>query len=275
MRTYLSLAILLYAPNSVERSRAIDELIYKGMVLVYTYRQGGELGSEAREIASWLATGSLWSALGSIGTVRHLGPLLSSLLVPMGELTYTSRRSRAFGIDLLRAIDCMLVIASVEGVSRVAQWRGAVLNGVGRMWVGVREAEVLPEVGQGTSCCGCSRLGSLSLTPGSPASTAGADDFAELKQLIGQLLRTVRNCSPEFEVRLKRIINVDAKAPAEMNDLAGPGPRARRARPVGVRRLAGSSGLNAKIGPARPCTRASVSPDVGSSSPTGLRAQVY
>jgi hypothetical protein len=151
LRTYLSLATLLYAPNSAEWSRAVDELIDKGIIAIYTYRQGGELGPDAREIASWLATSALWSALGSLGTVRYLGPLLTSLLVPMGELAYTSGRSRAFAMDLLRAVDGMLVVASVEGASRVAQWRGAVLNGMGRLWVGVREAEILPEAGRGVS----------------------------------------------------------------------------------------------------------------------------
>jgi hypothetical protein len=69
----------------------------------------------------------------------------------MGELAYTSGRSRAFAMDLLRAVDGMLVVASVEGASRVAQWRGTVLNGTGRLWVGVREAEILPEAGRGVS----------------------------------------------------------------------------------------------------------------------------
>lgn len=70
----------------------------------------------------------------------------------------------------------MLDVASLEGDERVEQWRGRLLDGLGRLWVGISEAESLPGVD-------------------------GRGDFEALKGRIGEVLKVVLKCAPELSVR--------------------------------------------------------------------------
>jgi len=74
--------------------------------------------------------------------------LLPSLLLPLTTLTPTSPRSQPFLLTLLRTILLLLQTSLRTSSERVEGWRGKVLGGLGRLWVGIREGEVLEGEGE-------------------------------------------------------------------------------------------------------------------------------
>ncbi|CED84105.1 Protein of unknown function DUF2454 [Phaffia rhodozyma] len=183
LTNHLALTELLYPMNSQAKTDALDELIERGLVGTWIYRTGGEEGEGAREIATWLRGGELVRVLGDLGTVRVLGIILPSLLLPLGTLSPTSPRSTVFLSDLLQAISVFLVATLKVAPKRVAAWRGKVFNGLGRLWVAVVENE---------------KIG------GELTSTA-----LSLKQQISQILGLLAQSYPAFLDEVKAVASLD------------------------------------------------------------------
>ncbi|KAL7409619.1 hypothetical protein BDY24DRAFT_402453 [Mrakia frigida] len=146
LQAHLHLTTLLYPVNSKKRTESIDELIEKGVVGTWVYRTGGEEGECARTVSKWLGTkgeDGFVGVLGGLGVTRVLGTLLPSLLLPLTTLTPTSPRSQPFLLSLLSTILLLLQTSLRTSPERVAVWRGKVLSGLGRLWVAIREGEVV------------------------------------------------------------------------------------------------------------------------------------
>ena len=82
MTSHLLLTTLLYLPNSEKRTLTIDELIEKGIVGTWLYRDGSEEGECARVVAGWLGRKDeegFASILGGLGVTRVFGVSLHSL----------------------------------------------------------------------------------------------------------------------------------------------------------------------------------------------------
>ena len=81
MTSHLLLTTLLYPPNTEKRTLTIDELIDKGIVGTWLYRDGGEEGECARVVAGWLGREDeegFASILGGLGVTRAFGVSLNS-----------------------------------------------------------------------------------------------------------------------------------------------------------------------------------------------------